>query len=841
MFQNISRDFEENQNQYEDVELNKEGRVKSILEGSFSKKQIILYIISFMLSFVCIGQDSELAPFGIAIIAAVLSNYKPIGILSIIVTIGTAIAFGGQNVLTFMLTLLILLVGILIKPPRYEEEANEKRKLGFRVFLSCILVQAGGMIFQDFMVYNLLLGIIYSICAFIFYKIFVNSITVLTNIGEKKAYSIEEVMGTSLLLAIAVTSLQDLSIFSFSIRNVLCILIVLVMGWKNGILVGASTGVTIGAVIGIIAEGEPILVATYAISGMIAGIFSKFGKIGVIVGFIIGNVVLTYVGNGNTTSIIMFQEILIAALGLLAVPKSIKINIQDMYPNTPLLPETTGRNLEENKDTIFKLNSMSETISQIARTYKEAAATIVDDKELKRQETENIKIFQKELENNLEGLEENILFDDLYFSEESKEEANNTLIEDIFEKLIHKEELTKQQLLDIFADHNNYIIGFEADEVNDEVEKDVMQIVKAINDAYRVSKLNFIWKKKLDENKKVVSNQLEEVSKAIESLADEIEENDQISEIDEFEIQKEQIRELLEEREVILKGITIKKAKTGRIQVTLYTDTCENVDTPVCDIKKMSRIISKVIGQNVSIQKQNCGLRLKKPTCSYTFITEDKQKVSIGVAKATKNGSKISGDTSVQTRLEDGKYLLAISDGMGSGEKARKNSKMAIGMLEKLLSSGFEKDTSLRLINSTLNMAGDDEMYSTLDMSILDLYAQKLEFIKNGACPTFIKNKRNVQILKSVSLPAGIISDIDLVVYDKDLQDGDIIVMCSDGIIESTTQYANKELWVQFLLEELETEDSQKIADIILQEAIDNCYGMAKDDMTVMVAKISKR
>lgn len=835
MFQNISKDFEENQNQNEDVELNKEGRAKGIVEESFNKKQIVLYIISFMLSFVCIGQDSELAPFGIAIIAATLSNYKPIGILSIVVTIGTAIAFGGENVLSFMLTLLILLAGILIKSPRYEEESNEKRKLGFRVFLSCILVQAGGMVFKDFLMYDLLLGIIYSICAFIFYKIFVNSITVLTSIGEKKAYSIEEVMGTSLLLAIAITSLQDLTIFGFSVRNVLCILIVLIMGWKNGILVGASTGIIIGSVLGIIADGEPTLIATYAISGMTSGIFSKFGKIGVILGFIIGNIILTYVGNGNIESIIMFQEILIAALGLLAVPKNIKINIQEMYPNTLLLPETIGRKLEENKDTIYKLNSMSETISQIARTYKEAAATIVDDKELKKQEIENLKIFQKELENGLEGLEENILFDDLYFTEEK---GGNNIVQDIFELLINKEEIKKRELLEIFANHNNYILGYETDEMNEDVEKDVMQIVKVINDAYRVSKLNFIWKKKLDENKKVVSNQLEEVSKAIGNLAGEIEVEEQI---DEFELQKEQIKALLEEKEINIKGINMKQSKTGRIQVTLYTDTCENVDTPVCDIKKMSRVIEKILGQNVSLQKQNCGLRLNKPICSYTFISEDKQKITIGVAKATKSGSAISGDTSVQTRLQDGKYLLAISDGMGSGEKARKNSKMAIGMLEKLLSSGFDKDTSLRLINSTLNMAGDEEMYSTLDISILDLYAQKLEFIKNGACPTFIKNKKNVQILKSISLPTGIINDIDLVVYDKDLQDGDIIVMCSDGIVESSTNYSNKELWIQFLLEEIETEDSQKIADIILQEAIDNCYGMAKDDMTVMVAKISKR
>ena len=135
--------------------------------------------------------------------------------------------------------------------------------------------------------------------------------------------------------------------------------------------------------------------------GMVAGIFNKLGKIGVIVGFILGNVLLSYVSNGNTVQIIAFQEILIAALGLLAVPKGMKINIEDLNKMPKLLPETTGRTLEENKEAAFKLNSMSETIFEMAKTYKEAAATIVDEEDLKRQEQDNFAIFERELENEL--------------------------------------------------------------------------------------------------------------------------------------------------------------------------------------------------------------------------------------------------------------------------------------------------------------------------------------------------------------------------------------------------------------------------------------------------------
>lgn len=85
------------------------------------------------------------------------------------------------------------------------------------------------------------------------------------------------------------------------------------------------------------------MIASYAISGMIAGIFNKFGKIGVILGFIIGNVLLTYVANGNTVPVILIQEILIASLGLLAIPKGVQINIEDLVSKTKMLPETTGK------------------------------------------------------------------------------------------------------------------------------------------------------------------------------------------------------------------------------------------------------------------------------------------------------------------------------------------------------------------------------------------------------------------------------------------------------------------------------------------------------------------
>ena len=113
--------------------------------------------------------------------------------------------------------------------------------------------------------------------------------------------------------------------------------------------------------------------------------------------------------------------------------------------------------------------------------------------------------------------------------------------------------------------------------------------------------------------------------------------------------------------------------------------------------------------------------------------------------------------------------------------------------------------------------------------------------IKSGCCPTYIKNKRKVQVIKSLALPAGVITNVSKEVFDKDIEDGDIIVMCSDGILDSNVEYKNKELWIKYLLEDIEVNNSQKIADILHQEAVYNNFVKVKDYMSILVCKLIKK
>ena len=270
--------------------------------------------------------------------------------------------------------------------------------------------------------------------------------------------------------------------------------------------------------------------------------------------------------------------------------------------------------------------------------------------------------------------------------------------------------------------------------------------------------------------------------------------------------------------------------KEGRYLIEVYMN--ENLETS--KIETIEKVTTQVLEEKI-VQNEETSIGKK-----LNFLSDDKYDMAIGTGETTKNSSEISGDAMLKVRLKDGKYLIAISDGMGTGTKARESSTQALRMLENLLLSGFDKNISLDLINTML-INQNAEVFATLDIAIIDLYEGNIEFIKSGACPTYIKNGKKVQMIKSNSLPTGMIEGNQIQTFDKDLSTGDIMIMCSDGILDANIEYKNKELWVKYMLEDIETTNTKKIADLILNEAIDNTFGNIKDDMSVMVCKFKKR
>lgn len=567
MFQNIAQDYEEYEIQNAERVDEKQKRFK--IKNLLNIESIILYIVSFFASMVSF--EGEITPFGVAIFAAACSNKIPSGFLFIINGIAVLFGFGVDSFLTYLLTCLVFIAEIIIiKPKNIDDNRNEKKKLGLSLFIVTMLVQACKMFFGVFLIYDLLVSIMTATITYIFYKIFSNSLAVIHQFKRKKVFSIEEVIGASLLLSIAVSAFSGVRIFNLSITNIFSIMFVLILGWKNGMLVGATAGITIGVVLGIINSTDPILLAAYALSGMIAGVLNKLGKIGVIIGFISGSAIIAYSLNGNIAPVILVKEILVASIGLLFIPKDVNIDIEDLLGKNKLLPVTGSHQIEGQVETIEKLNNMSETISEIARSYNEAAATVEEDLEEMKQRN----VFKAELLNNMEEYSNNILYDDIIDLEEG-------ILDKIYDKVEANEELNKEDLIKIFEESNSFIVGLDNEETAIEINKDISDVIKVINDTYKINKLNLIWNKKMQDNKKSISHQLKGVSQAISSLADNISEE---------EVENQEPRFILQ----------------------------------------------------------------------------------IGASRTTKSDSNVSGDSSCQSKLHDGKYMVAISDGMGSRRNCKK-------------------------------------------------------------------------------------------------------------------------------------------------------------------------
>ncbi|MEG2323336.1 MAG: SpoIIE family protein phosphatase [Anaerovoracaceae bacterium] len=235
----------------------------------------------------------------------------------------------------------------------------------------------------------------------------------------------------------------------------------------------------------------------------------------------------------------------------------------------------------------------------------------------------------------------------------------------------------------------------------------------------------------------------------------------------------------------------------------------------------MSQIISKIMNQL---------LREK---------TENKNKYSVenGWAGYARNLT-VSGDSSMWEDLEDGRFAMVISDGMGKGEKAAAESTLAVATMIKLLKAGLEPEMVLKLLNSILLLRSKDEIFATIDLAILDKNSGKVRFYKIGGATTFIKRGNGVETVKMSAMPMGIVDGLNINYVSVSLRGGDEIIMVSDGIIDSDREDMQMD-WLKETISGIRSKDPQTMCDLVMNKAVEN-YGLReKDDLTVLTARIS--
>lgn len=195
---------------------------------------------------------------------------------------------------------------------------------------------------------------------------------------------------------------------------------------------------------------------------------------------------------------------------------------------------------------------------------------------------------------------------------------------------------------------------------------------------------------------------------------------------------------------------------------------------------------------------------------------------------------KVSGDSCLSFSYAGHYQAMIISDGMGHGEKAAEESRLAATALSRLLAAGFDADIAVKTLNAML-MGEKGEMFATVDLALIDNVNNRVRMFKMGAAATFIKRGGEITSVESLSPPVGIVDGLKTDYFEIRLKKGDSLVMVSDGVTDCDREDRECQ-WLKKRLAEIESRDPETIADLVVNRAV-NKYGIReRDDMTVMVA-----
>lgn len=339
------------------------------------------------------------------------------------------------------------------------------------------------------------------------------------------------------------------------------------------------------------------------------------------------------------------------------------------------------------------------------------------------------------------------------------------------------------------------------------------------------AKLNYLWYNKMLETREAMAIQLNEMAEIIEYYTKPVnEEKKTVFGMENY------LKHRLKDEKIIARRIAISENNNGRIEIRIIAKKKKKASA---DTRLMCRIISKAIGQPMRFSSKD-EVCLMDYFNEYLFMEEVNFSTASGIARKIKQDEKISGDNFTCMELDSGSTFMSICDGMGSGARAEGYSEMVIDLLEQLLESGFTEKTTLKLVNSVLLTGSQWQEPAAVDMALFDKYSGTCRFLKMGAACTYIKRGGWVECIKSTSLPMGILEHVDIETVTKKLYPGDIIVMISDGMVDSL-ECEDKEEAMGRIIMEITTYNPRKMAMDIMNKALEmSSMGIPKDDMTVI-------
>ena len=737
-------------------------------------------------------------PIMIAFLASFLGTKRKIYIIAALMTIGVITRFEGILLLKGLSAIVLIVLANMfldlsqIKPSHKTVRIVAGVSALFSGFLFAFLMDFG--LFFFFM----------AVGSCVFAIVLAASLKDIDAFFERPKIDISDkslAITLMIILGGVLAGSVDIYIGFIALKYVLCALIILTVSRHGGASHAALCGVVLGTVLVFMGSLNYLLMGVFSLGGVVAGLFRAGGKKAMAPGFLFGAFVAAlYLDPGIMSTYFIISSI--TAVVLFAI-----------YPSRFELSRVSAKrnHVETEADQIKAL--IVGRLSRVSNSFKNMGQTLESSSE-KRQ-----RLSQRELSQIIEDTAAKACIK--CPNHDNCWNKNYFMMYHTSLTILENCESGKDFFIDDYTGPCSYIGYFS----------------NWISRQYDIYKLNLSWQNQMVDAKRIMSQQLMGISEIVEGLLYEVRQKETIK--SDF---SQKIINGFAKKDIEVKNVIILENAHGKYIVSLERAACRMKSR--C-FKDAARIVSQSLGCKMVPSKRTCNSSYSPHAkCTLNFMEEPKFRIRSGAAYAKKDGSEHSGDCHSIMEIRGQEAILALSDGMGSGEKAKAESEAAMGLLKDFLEAGFSRELALRLINSVLVLKDGSERFSTMDICAIDIHTGLAQFIKFGAASTFIKRGDSVSQIVSESLPMGILSEVDAEVCRHNVAGGDIIVMITDGVSDSgetEEDTSTQNNWVAQALSNFDSKDPQDIADYLIKLAKERSNDEIKDDMTILCAKVQSK
>ena len=738
--------------------------------------------------------EQVIYPFGIAYM---LAAYRNAGVVNPYMAAGgvfsaLALSAGGMQQPAYCFSVVAICAGLILMAGCLKLQESYWLCCG----IAALAYLVGTLVFRLQMLLAVAASSLELIITILMILVMDKAFGALGNEERNRVYSDEQLISLCFCGLICIMGLGNLGLYGVYLREVLCACIAFTAGYTGGAAIGAAAGAT-AAFASTIAGTDGLYIGYMGILGMAAGICRNYGKWACAGGgAVAGALGAVYIGYGQI-SVPVLISIGIGTLLFLLLPGQL-LNRLTEYVDVNMLQEQQW-NLKQQRFrelTFGRLTEAAEIFSDAAELISETA------------EPEKI----EKISYSIADIPDIACRGCTFYKGCWHEDFDHTyeLMQNLYGVYREKGTVREKDL------------GRLAKKC-----LRVPRLLAAVREVYERFEINSHWEKRLAGSREAIALQMKGTSSVIQNLAKDIQKDIRFSRELQEAIRTECDKALLDVREV---AVTSERGIT-RVDILIKTNRPEAAEYNA--LKATARACGQQLRRlSIPLRQDDKGKLWR-----LSFETARTFSVQIGAASTAKAGSEISGDAYSHEALKDGRYMLLLCDGMGSGVRAAKESRMAVSLMEDFYKAGFEEQAIIDIINKLLILSSSDDIYSTLDLAMLDLVEGTARFIKIGAPHSYVVGERGMRKLKAGSLPMGILEEYEPIIYEAKLEPGDTIIMFTDGIADLEDKDDDLHDAVR---RAARLRNATEAAETILTAARQASGGLAGDDMTVLAARITK-